>query len=333
MYGTANSGGSFGSGSVFALNTDGSGFTNLYSFTKGTKLYNPTTGASLETNADGVTPSGGLVQRGGTLYGVASSGGTFGAGTVFRLNTDGSGFQNLHTFPAPAEPVPFTFVFTNSEGAFPSAGLALSGATLYGVTSSGGPAGSGVIFKINSDGGQFTRLYSFTAKDRLISTNRDGASPAGRLMSYGAELYGTAPIGGLSGDGTVFQINANGTGFTVLHNFSGGTDGAGPEAGLILSGNTALGTAWSGGNANNGTLFSLSLPAVSAPPPLAMALSGPQLTLSWPANAIGFRLQTNADLAPNHWSAYAGVVTTNGSILSSAISNPVGNLFFRLIKP
>lgn len=40
-------------------------------------------------------------------------------------------------------------------------------------------------------------LYSFTAKTRLVSTNGDGASPAGRLLSYGAALYGTTPVGDL----------------------------------------------------------------------------------------------------------------------------------------
>ena len=69
---------------------------------------------------------------------------------------------------------------------------------------------------------------------------------AGLILS-GNTLYGTAVYGGSSGDGTVFAVNTDGTGFTTLHNFTatvyGQRDGAFPYAGLILSGNTLYGTA------------------------------------------------------------------------------------------
>ena len=45
----------------------------------------------------------------------------------------------------------------------------------------------------------------------------------------------------------MFAVNTNGTGFTNLHSFTGGSDGANPYAGLILSGNTLYGTASNGG--------------------------------------------------------------------------------------
>src|ERR1035437_9136072 len=45
--------------------------------------------------------------------------------------------------------------------------------------------------------------------------------------------------------------------FTTLHTFTGGSDGANPYAGLILSGNTLYGTAYSGGSGNAGTVFAL----------------------------------------------------------------------------
>src|SRR2546422_929481 len=83
LYGTANTGGSSGAGTVFAINTDGTGFTNLHSFTGG---------------SDGATPYGGLVLSGNTLYGTATYGGSSGNGTVFKVNTDGSGFTNLYSF-------------------------------------------------------------------------------------------------------------------------------------------------------------------------------------------------------------------------------------------
>src|SRR6266853_2073715 len=68
-------------------------FTTLHSFT----ALN-----SRATNSDGISPFGGVVLSGNTLYGTAYIGGTSNAGTVFTLNTDGTGFTNLHSF-APSE--------------------------------------------------------------------------------------------------------------------------------------------------------------------------------------------------------------------------------------
>ena len=89
LYGTAANGGSGGHGTIFKLNTEGSGFTTIYSFT----TYTP------GTNSDGATPLGSLVLSGDTLYGTASIGGSANSyGTIFKVNTDGTGFTNLHTF-------------------------------------------------------------------------------------------------------------------------------------------------------------------------------------------------------------------------------------------
>src|SRR5436190_22863401 len=45
--------------------------------------------------------------------------------------------------------------------------------------------------------------------------------------------------------------------FTTLHSFSGGSDGWGPQAGLILFGNMLYGTTVTGGNPGAGTVFAL----------------------------------------------------------------------------
>ena len=51
---------------------------------------------------------------------------------------------------------------TNSDGAYPHAGLILSGNTLYGTAYGGGSSGNGTVFAVNTDGTGFTNLYSFT---------------------------------------------------------------------------------------------------------------------------------------------------------------------------
>src|SRR6185503_2100625 len=96
--------------------------------------------------------------------------------------------------------------------------------------------------KVNTDGTSFTNLHNFTAIWCSLFTNSDGANPFAALILSGSTLYGTANGGGSSGNGTVFRINTDGTGFTNLYNFSGGSDGGNVDATLILSGKTLFGT-------------------------------------------------------------------------------------------
>src|SRR5208283_3571688 len=97
-------------------------------------LFSPVDHYSL-TNTDGANSAAQLVLSGNRLYGTTAYGGhhksgSFANGTVFAINTDGTGFTNLYNFSATvANPSGF---FTNSDGANPSAGLVLSGNTLYG---------------------------------------------------------------------------------------------------------------------------------------------------------------------------------------------------------
>src|SRR5205807_5098588 len=94
------------------------------------------------------------------------------------------------------------------DEAFPQSGLRWSGNTLYGT--------AGKVFALNTDGTGFTNLHNFTATSGNPPTNSDGASPQAGLLLSGNTLYGTAPYGGSSGNGTVFAVNTDGTGFTNL---------------------------------------------------------------------------------------------------------------------
>jgi len=236
LYGTTEEGGSSGEGMVFALNTNGTGFTNLHGFTA-------TKGQS-STNSDGAYPFGRLVLSGNTLYGTTPGGGSSGNGTVFKVNTDGTGFTNLHSFTASDANG------NNSDGMLPfdADGLILSGSTLYGTTFGGGAHNSGTVFALNTNGTGFTNLHSFT--------NSDGANPYDGLVLSGNTLYGTTSGGGSSYVGTVFALNTDGTGFTNLHSFTN-SDGANPLVGLIVSGSTLYGTTGGGGSSRSGTVFAL----------------------------------------------------------------------------
>jgi uncharacterized repeat protein (TIGR03803 family) len=107
---------------------------------------------------------------------------------AFRLNTDGTGFTNIHSF-------------SDSDGAYPFAGLVLSENTLYGTTYGGGSSGYGTIFQVNTDGTSFRTLYNF------LGYPGDGARPRVGLTLSGSNMYGTSSEGGSARSGTVFSIS------------------------------------------------------------------------------------------------------------------------------
>ncbi len=144
-----------------------------------------------------------------------------------------------------------------SDGISPAASLiADASGNLYGTTYNGGGAqacfgGCGTVFKLAPDGTE-TVLYAF-------QDGSDGANPVAPLvMDAAGNLYGTTSEGagtgcsdeGDIGCGTVFKLAPDGT-LSVLHAFTGGSDGGDPEAGLIMDevGNLFGTTNLGGGNA------------------------------------------------------------------------------------
>jgi uncharacterized repeat protein (TIGR03803 family) len=130
---------------------------------------------------------------------MTSRGGFYSGGTIYSLNTDGTGFTNLHSF-------------ADTNGIYPEAELMLSGNILYGTATRGGnppPNGEGTVFAVNTNGADFTTLYLFSALSYYSNppTNSDGAGLSTRLILSGNTLYGTAYAGGGSGVGTVFALS------------------------------------------------------------------------------------------------------------------------------
>jgi uncharacterized repeat protein (TIGR03803 family) len=231
LYGTTVGGGAgcppAGCGTVFKLAPDGT-VTILYAFAGG---------------SDGGDPFAGLFAgKHGDFYGTTELGGagtgcSGGCGTVFKVTPTGEETV-LHSFTG------------GNDGAVPqSVPIADKQGNLYGTTVQGGPANVGTVFKLAPNGTE-TILHSFTG-------GNDGASPYGSLiMDDKGNLYGTATLGGtgdcLSGCGTVFEITADDT-LKVLHEFTGGTDGAYPEAGLMRDKEANFyGTTANGGNTDCG---------------------------------------------------------------------------------
>jgi uncharacterized repeat protein (TIGR03803 family) len=371
LYGTATEGGELGWGTVFAVTTDGTNFTTLHSFTledsgpaaglllSGSTLFGVTEDGdggvgnlyAISTNGTGYTDlhyfvegeadssAAQLIMSGNSLYGTSWRGGTSGEGDVFEIGTNGTAFTNLYSFPG------------GGAGCDPQAGLLLSDNILYGTAAAGGFgydglnfSGSGMVFAVNIDGTGFQVLHSFAApydlNDYGFPVNSDGAEPESSLVLSGNSLYGTTYNGGVTGYGTVFEVNIDGTDFTNLHTFSTldpnnltNSDGACPIGGLILTGNTLYGTAQLGGAYRAGTVFSLSLPGQPqlVPPQLAIMLSVSNVVLTWTNTATGFELKSTTTLAsPAGWSANSPApVVVNGQF---TVTNPVSSatMFYRL---
>jgi uncharacterized repeat protein (TIGR03803 family) len=209
LYGTTYYGGSSSNGTVFRVNTDGSGYTILKSF--------PARSANYPyTNTDGGWPQGGLVLSNHILFGTTTSSGRYGGGTVFKMDVSGSNFAVLNSFL-------FAGGLSNSDPESPQGDLVLSGDTLFGTSHAGGTNGRGTVFRINTDGSSFTLLKQFSATSLNTNfnsyVNPDGADPYSGVTINGGILYGTTPNGGSFGEGTVFMLNTDGSGFTVLKNF------------------------------------------------------------------------------------------------------------------
>jgi uncharacterized repeat protein (TIGR03803 family) len=203
---------------------------------------------------DGAAPQGSLTLVGSTLYGMTMLGGANHTGSIFMINTDGSGYTVLYTFGS----------IGSGDGNYPDGDLTLSGSTLYGMTSQGGANGHGTIFKLATTLGSVpVILYSFNG-----FVAGDGETPTGSLTlsASGSTLYGMTSQGGPGDYGTVFQINTDGNGYQVLYSFSGLSDGCAPQGSLTLSGSTLYGmTMQCGGIQGAGTIFSLSLMSGSVP--------------------------------------------------------------------
>jgi uncharacterized repeat protein (TIGR03803 family) len=197
---------------------------------------------------DGKLPLAGLIlDVAGNLYGTTYIGGAYGYGVVFRLSPNGDGSW--------AESVVHSFT-AGADGGFPWAGLVFDQAgNLYGTTGGGGNSscsfdhGCGVVFELapNADGSWTESvLYTFTG-------GSDGEYPrVGLIFDQAGNLYSTTADGGAYGYGVVFMLAPNADGCwteSVLHSFTGGSDGKYPGAGLIFdAAGNLYGTTQSGGN-------------------------------------------------------------------------------------
>ncbi|HET7209674.1 MAG TPA: choice-of-anchor tandem repeat GloVer-containing protein [Terriglobales bacterium] len=296
LYGTSVQGGDFASGTVWELSPTSTGWVHkvLYSFRGGADGGEPYKGATLDAQGnlygtavtggagsceggcgviwkltrtgstwtqsvihtftggeDGSGPGSGLtLGENGTLFGMTPTGGINGQGVIFQLKLTTTGvwkFKVLHAFTG------------GDDGGGASAGrLLLYKGIFYGVTTTGGANGEGVVFRLARTAGvwQFSTLYAFKGAP-------DAGFPYGGLaVDNAGNLYGTTYYSGTNGFGSVYEVSPQPDGTwkeTVVYSFQGGTDGSGSIANLVFTNAGAIyGTTSAGGaSCDCGTIFKL----------------------------------------------------------------------------
>jgi uncharacterized repeat protein (TIGR03803 family) len=217
LYGTTFAGGTNNAGVVFKMDPAGVE-TVLHNFT----------GAG--ESADGCAPQASPVpDKAGNLYGTTRYCGTFGVGTVFKIDPNGNETV-LHNF-------------NGGDGGSPMGLISDVYGNLYGIASS-------ELYELSKDG-IFTVLHTF------VGGSNDGCDPLGTpIRDKEGNFYGTA-LCGSSNFGVVWKFSKDGK-ETVLHTFTGGaSDGAYPsDHGLIFDAEGNLyGVTLSGGAGDFGTVY------------------------------------------------------------------------------
>jgi uncharacterized repeat protein (TIGR03803 family) len=213
---------------------------------------NGTDNTSIPANAIGFTMGGGLVS--GNSYNITVETQPSGLACTVTNGTGTVASQNVGnvSIACVVQP-PFTVLYRfagGTDGSNPGAGLVLgTDGNFYGTTQEGGAQNDGTIFEITPSGVE-TVLYTFG------SVTNDSIAPAADLIEVNGTFYGTAGDGGVNGGyGTVFSFTP-GTGETILHSFANGSDGAEPQAPLLLGTDGNLyGVTPVGGANTDGTMF------------------------------------------------------------------------------
>jgi uncharacterized repeat protein (TIGR03803 family) len=245
LYGTTETGGPCGAGTVFEFIRSGTawGYRVLYAF------------SGLD---DGGAPGALTFDRSGNAFGTADYGGTHGDGVVFELSpsTDGGKWSERVLYNFRGLP----------DGSNPIGDLAFgANGDLFGATNRGGHShigclqGCGIVFRLMQRSGKWKERVLH----RFLDALKQGANPlTGVTMDPTGNIYGVTYYGGDDlqcsglGCGTVYELaSKNGKyRYKTLHVFEV-TDGAFPNGELSLSDDELFGTTMYGGASNDGTLF------------------------------------------------------------------------------
>jgi uncharacterized repeat protein (TIGR03803 family) len=194
---------------------------------------------------DGAVPNGLVFGRAGNLYGITSSGGANGYGTVFELSPTRFGKwkeQVIYSFP--------TLSYT-------PAGLTMDGSGHIFVVN------YDQVYELSSSGGG---IWNVTVIHTFTGYPKDGIQAmSAPVLDKAGNLYGTTYLGGKYDYGAVYKLSRGKEGRweeRILYSFKGSfppkKDGNNPSGGLALdAAGNIYGTTTAGGKLGFGTVFEL----------------------------------------------------------------------------
>lgn len=274
LFGVHQYGGSINGGTIYSIKKDGTGFAVHHEF----------------TTATGFRPQSKLIYFDGRLFGITSEGGDHNAGVLFTINTDGTGYRVLHHFETGSIPTgsvfgnisiadngrifgqfyqfyangfpyyrlfkidssgtnfePFFQVDQREHGHF-NQDVLLDGEDIYLTTMEMGRHDGGVLSYADTSGFA-SSLYQF-------GQSLNGFRPRyGLIRGSDSKLYGVTLIGGTTGNGIVYSMNENGSGFFKVHEFAD-NEGYEPSGKLLEASDGKLyGVCHYGGATNTGTIY------------------------------------------------------------------------------
>lgn len=156
--------------------------------------------------SNGSNPIGSLLKSyNGLIYGTAATGGTYGYGTFYSYDGDGT-ITPIHHFSSDLNTVP-------NDGAYPIGNLLeASNGKIYGVTRAGGYLYKGNIFEYD--------ITSNAIKTKYIFEGYNGDEPwNGLIEGTDGDLFGMTQDGGTNNNGIIYEYNLNNSTFTKHHDF------------------------------------------------------------------------------------------------------------------
>jgi uncharacterized repeat protein (TIGR03803 family) len=225
--------------------------------TNGSKIWTEDVLADFTDLATGEDPLGDLLVRpDGTILGTTVIGGAFNQGAIFQaVLSEGE--------TTATETVLLSFNGT-LDGFAPHDGIIEDRAGhFFGTATGGGQFADGLVFQFTPPAGS---ARQWTAIPIFVFDSANGSLPFGGLLAFKGSLFGVTFQGGPYNQGVVYQLippTQKGEPWTetILHVFTGGTDGGSPESRLSPDGDGGFyGTAASAGTGGLGNIFHLTPP-------------------------------------------------------------------------
>jgi hypothetical protein len=209
-----------------------------------------------------------------------------------------------------------------------------------------------VAADVNGDGKVDLITANFGSDTLSVLTN-NGSGGFGSNATYQVGIQPLCVVASdINGDGWPDLITANfgsatGNSLTVLTNNGSGGFGFYATIGVDEVPNCVVAADVNGDGkpdlivaSSDGTLtvlintITFPTPPNMKPPNLSLALSDPNIVISWTSSATNFAIQTNSSLSGGNWgTASYAISTVNGTNQSITIPPPPGTLFFRLVHP